>query len=232
MNEIRYVAFGGQFGTGKDTAADYLAEQLNYEARELYDQKRWTELEKARRPIVVDDNGPAVWQRSAFADAVKSVFMDAFGEHKEFIEKWKRIPEPPEGYLKNIRQALQFIGDGFRQIKPDIWIEIAFRGYNPRKVFADCRYFNEARCVSEHGGINVLMWRPGYENDDPNPSEAQLKPCVDWCVSTNQRGIIDLSLGENPPEEMKWFDIFLRNDGSPEDLYKKIDEIVIPYMEN
>ena len=54
------------------------------------------------------------WERNAFAAGVKKVFCDTFGVDEAFIEKWKVIPEPPTGFLKTVRQSLQFIGDGFR----------------------------------------------------------------------------------------------------------------------
>ena len=94
------IATYAQLANGKDTLCDYLADALPKEK---------------------------TWERGAFANAVKDTYCNAFGVSREFIENWKRNPEPPPGMLMNVRKGLQFIGDGFRQIVPSIWIDIALR---------------------------------------------------------------------------------------------------------
>lgn len=207
MSEI--IGFAGQFSTGKDTAADYLVKKLN----ELSNKK---------------------WQRIAFASAVKKVFMNSFNVDKEFIEEWKRKEKIPEGFNIPIRKALQFIGDGFRQIKSDIWIDIAFRNNTNSLIISDVRYINEAKVIRGglrqgrhlYKGYNVLLWRNNFENDDPSPSEAQIMPLVKWCLNTGQNGVI---FGKkNIPEGISDFDYFLKNDGNIDDLYRKIDCELLP----
>jgi hypothetical protein len=177
------------------------------------------------------------WSRIAFADAVKKVFMDTFDVDRIFIEKWKRNPEPPPGYLKNIRQSLQFIGDGFRTIRPEIWLETAFRQPGD-KIISDARYLNEVEFTKKQGGVTILVWRPGYENDDPNLSEAQIRPVVDyfseagvegqiWPIDTPKREAHEHMRGKGP----ELFDLFIINDGSLEDLYQTADNLIIPYIE-
>lgn len=158
------IGIAGQLASGKDTVADHLADVLNKETNVKF-------------------------KRSAFAGAVKKVFKDTFGKDLGFIERWKRINSPPPGFAKNMREALQFIGDGFRQIKPDIWLEIAMRDKDPR-VISDARYLNEANAIKQEGGFNIMIWRPGHENNDPNLSEAQIKPLIDWCSKNLQTGPI------------------------------------------
>src|SRR3990167_3977741 len=99
----KLISIFGQLSSGKDCLADYLVNRLN------------------ERQMIGE------FSRSAFANAVKKVYQDAFGVDRDFVEKWKRIPEPPPGMNINVRKGLQFIGDGFRRIKSDIWIEIALR---------------------------------------------------------------------------------------------------------
>jgi hypothetical protein len=205
---MKVIGIGGQLGSGKDTLADYLAATLN---------KRFMTA--------------ALWRRIGFAHAVKKVFMDTFNVTWDFIEEWKRKEEAPPGFDKNIRKSLQFIGDGFRSIKSTIWIETAFREDIP-KIISDVRYLNEARAIKEHDGINVLVWRPGWENNDPNPSESQIKPTIDWCVAGGYEGrIADWPFGGQLPDYIKDFDFFIRNEGNLDQLYKKVDDILVPAIE-
>lgn len=200
---MKYLTIGvaGQIGSGKNTVADYLYDKIN--------------LNK--------ENGH--WVRKSFADAVKRLYMETFNVPWDFIEKWKRTPEIPPGFEKNVRDSLIFIGDGFRSINPNIWIEIAFKNIKYNQIFSDVRYINEAHFIRNHNGINLLVWRPGYENDIQNQSEQQvvpfineLKKCSDKvdCVMLNNSGFP--------------FDMFIVNDGDINSLHKKLDDLVIPKL--
>lgn len=163
---------------------------------------------------------------ASFASPVKKIFCDAFNVDMEFVEKWKIEKDPPPGFKKNVRQALQFIGDGFRQILPDVWIDYAIRSNPDYSVYMDCRYFNEMTKIQQKGGVNVLVWRPGFENDDPNPSESQIKPLVDYYSSKNIEGNVR-RLHKNAPTEASLIDFFIINNGDLEDLYAKVDKHII-----
>jgi len=198
---MKYLTVGlaGQLGCGKDTAADYLCDKLN----------------------LTGECGH--WIRKGFAHAVKKVFMDTFQVDWEFVEKWKRIPEPPPGFIKNVRESLIFIGDGFRQMQPTIWIDLAFRDLRYHQIISDVRYVNEVEKIKQEGGLSILMWRPGHENNLQNASEQQLMPFVNRLREMDP--IPEGVLGRNIDVP---FDIFIINDGTIEDLYAKVDEIVIP----
>lgn len=203
---MRIVGFASQLAMGKDTAADYLCEELN----------------RVRTC--------GTWERDAFASAVKNTFCSSFAVDRDFIEKWKRVEEPPPGMKMNVRKALQFIGDGFRQIVPDIWIDIALRDACKQLVLSDCRYINEARHIRMREGINVILYRPGFLNDDPNPSESQIRPILEWCVATQKNGPI--VHGDNSaPDGSDLYDFFLVNDGDIVDLQYRIRDLLIPYVE-
>ena len=223
---------------GKDTAADYLKEKL---------------------PSVFGDD----YTRTAFASSVKRVYSETFNVPLSFIEEWKVNPECPPGFDMNVRQGLQFIGDGFRKIQGNIWIELAFRNRTDNLILSDARYINELKKIKSLDGTTILVWRPGFENDDPNGSEAQIKPVVDWfkdCYETyGCEGPINDLLKANDsdeltgdwssgpplrprywskvtdpraktPEGCQYVDLFLVNNGTKEDLYKKIDALVVPYV--
>lgn len=203
----KIIGLAGQLGNGKDVVAAHLVKRLKTEENS--------------------------WQRLGFADAVKKVFMNSFNVTWEFIEEWKRKTEVPPGFNIPIRRALQYIGDGFRQIQSDVWIQTALRNKFDM-VISDCRYVNEAKMIKEHGGVVVLLWRPGFLNDDPNPSEAEIKPFVEWCVENCDTGPIK-HYNACPScgkwwNDLKYFDFFLRNDGDVDALYEKIDNILVPYL--
>ena len=201
---LSLIAVHGQAGMGKDTLADYVAKKFN----------------KGKNKE---------WARGAFANAVKDVFCDSFGFTKEFVEEWKRKDEKPEGLNVTVRQGLQKIGDGFREIRSDIWIDLALR--KPGKlIISDGRYINEAKKVKEKNGINILVYRSGFLNDDPNPSEATLKPLLSHCNGLIPDGKIYHGTLVRYPEGLDYYDIFIRNDGDLNDFYKKIDKLVIPYI--
>jgi hypothetical protein len=201
------IAFAGQLCFGKDCAADYLAKRLNK----------------------IGKTGD--WYRTSFADAVKRIFCESFGVTRAFVEEWKRIPEPPPGMLKPIRQSLQFVGDGFRQIQDDIWIQKSLNN-EAQEILADSRYYNEAIAVRARKGLNVVIYRHGFLNDDPNPSEAQVRPICEWCFKTQTDGPINHNVEGEKPKFSEYYDFYLNNSGTLEELYVKIDNLLIPYIEN
>lgn len=191
---MKVIAFAGQFHTGKDTAADYLAKKLN-------------KFEK--------------WGRTAFAFNVKKALMDVFQVDADFIEEWKRKKEIPKNFDIPIREALTLIGDGFRKIYRDIWVDLVFRNQKNNLIISDERYISEAKHVKKRNGINVLIWRVGFENDFPSKSEQEVVPYVKICKEK----------GTMYPKNMP-FDFFLANDGTIDDLYSKIDQYLLPFVKD
>lgn len=209
------IGVAGQAQMGKDTLAD-----------ELH--------------ILLNECGGVQWTRAAFASNVKRVFMETFDVDADFVEKWKVITENPPDFDMPVRQALQFIGDGFRKIKSTVWLDIPFRDNVP-KIISDVRYINEFCRVKKEGGMNILVGRPDKLNDDPNGSEAQIRPYVVWCLKAlcfESADVIDLRnfdfeherltypVGHelHPPEHMENFDFFVRNaHPTKEDFYERIE---------
>ena len=202
---LSIIGAHGQAGMGKDTLCDYLEKKLN----------------KGRKKD---------WERTAFANAVKNNFCESFGYTREFVEEWKRKDEIPAGMKVTVRQALQKIGDGFREINPDIWIDIALRE-SGKLILSDGRYINEAKKIKEKNGVNILIYRTGFLNNDPNPSESSLRPLIEHCSNLIPDGKIYHGTLVRYPEGLDYYDIFLRNDGDLESFYKKIDKLVLPYLQ-
>ena len=213
MPKQKIIAFAAQMRNGKDTAADYLAKKLNSSITVHRNNMGY--------PVI-----PLLWERQSFANAVKNVFETSFDVDREFVEEWKSKPTSPDDFEMPIRQALQFIGDGFRKIKSNIWIDIALRSETP-KILSDARYINELKTVYQKGGINVLLWRPGFENNDPCASEAEVMPIVNWASKTQKEGRIVHALGDMP-QGAQYIHYFLKNDGDVDDLLKKVDEYLLP----
>jgi hypothetical protein len=162
--------------------------------------------------------------RGAFATGVKQVFCEYFGVDMAFVERWKVVDEPPPGFLVSVRKSLQFIGDGFRSIKDDVWIERLFSQHPHDVAISDVRYRNELAAVRERGGVNVLIYRPGFMNDDPNGSEAQIRPFVEHFLAEGREG------GVTADGDFGLVDFFLVNDGGIGDFRAKIDELVVPFL--
>lgn len=207
---FKTLGVGGQLAVGKDTFSDYLAARLN--------------------ELCHDSS----WKRNAFANKVKETFERAFNKDREWVEKWKRIEVPPPGFEKNVRQCLIGIGDGFRQMKPNLWIEQAFFNQTGSQIISDCRYVNEVNYIRENGGLTILLWREGFLNNLNNPSEQEFMPfirkCLDtqsWHTGDSRWSPFEGEIGEGL--EMP-FDLFIRNEGSVEDLHKKIEKMVIPFL--
>jgi len=205
------IGVAAQAQMGKDTLADFLEEKLS---------------EKGGQ-----------WTRDAFASNVKNVFEETFGVDRAFTEKWKVNPDPPPGFDMSVRKSLQFIGDGFRQIKSTIWLDLTFRDSIP-KIISDVRYPNEFRRVKREGGLNILVGRPSKLSDDPNGSEALIKPYVEWALNNFDQKFTDVleALKQHDglfdwPEDFDMFDAFIRNDGTVEELYETIQTQLVPFVE-
>jgi hypothetical protein len=162
--------------------------------------------------------------RGAFAAGVKQVFCEYFGVDMDFVERWKVVDEPPLGFLVSVRKSLQFIGDGFRSIKDDVWVERLFSQHPDDVVISDVRYRNELAAVRGRGGVNLLIYRPGFMNDDPNGSEAQIRPFVEHFLAEGREG------GVTADGDFGLIDFFLVNDGGVDEFHAKIDELVVPFL--
>lgn len=203
-----YIGIAGQMRAGKDTVADYIFDVLSN-----------------------DESFKLSFARSAFAKNVKNIFCKTFDVDNAFVEKWKTIPEPPPGFDMTVREALQFIGDGFRKIKSNIWIDLMFRNNLESKIISDVRYINEATSIVEKKGINFLIAHPDRLNNDQNGSEAQIRPYAKWCLDNMAvSGFPSEWIGNDKPENMDLFYYFIRNDKTMESLFENIDKEVIPLI--
>lgn len=222
---MKVVGVGGMLCSGKDETANNLVRLLNLRS------------------------SPANWRRIGFADSLKQIFCSSFNWTLEVAEAWKRMDEVPPDLDCTVRRAWQIIGESFRQIKKDKWVQDALdvARAGASIVIADLRHpADEALAIRKSGGVNVLLWRPGFENNDPHPSEAQIKRVVDWCLRNEVpegpmkkwlkviAPLEDASYAEDEElvRQVHLFDYFLHNSGTKEDLAAKCEGSLVPFLEN
>lgn len=203
---MELIGLAGQKQNGKDTLADYLLE----------------------RHLVK-------WDRRAWADGVKKTVSEVFGVSLAFIEEWKENSEPPPGWDMTMRKCLQFVGDGMRQIKGDCWLVYSTQNRETSTLITDGRYINELAKIKELGGINLLVYRPGFLNYIDHPSESQLRPIVEFYERMKwEGGVVKLtqeqSRREAVPEGTDYIDYVIWNDGDVETLHTKVDNFVFALL--
>ena len=195
---MNVVGFASQKRHGKDEAANYLAKKLN-------------------------ELGGKKWDRVSLATPVKQIYCESFNVDNDFIEKWKVVNDIPPNLLKSVRDGLIFIGDGFRSIYPNIWIDKLFNSLNKDNgsIISDCRYFNELRAVRNAGGYNVLIARKEMLNTDDNKSESEIRPLLEYV----------LGLSKERPKEMDLIDYVIMNNGTLEELQKQVEVDLMPAVQ-
>ena len=143
----------------------------------------------------------------AFAEPVKRGLMAmfglpedlVFGEDKETVIPW---------IGRSLRELTQTLGTewGREMVAPDIWVRCAARWlesvprYWPGVVFSDVRYEEEAALVRDRGGV---IWH--VRRDDAPQVRAH----------SSEAGI-----------EVREGDVVLPNNGSLEELYARIDDLL------
>lgn len=191
----KYIAIGGQFGNGKDIVGDVLVKCLNQDPQER-------------------------WIKNAFAEHLKVICGLIFGVDREFIEHWKRKEQSPPGWVRNMRDTLIWIGDGARDSDPGVWMNRVF-DRKDNQVICDTRYLNELLCGKRHDSFNILVWRPGHENNKPNRSETELYFNI-------TRGFIQQGIRGKVKHPL--VDYFVVNDKSPEGLVSDLETDLVPLI--
>jgi hypothetical protein len=199
----------------------------------IFGQKQMGKTDGGQYIVDFFNNNGQKWKTLAFADAIKDSFCELFGVTREFIEIWKENPSTPPGWQMTVRKALQFIGDGFRGIKSDVWIAHTLNDVKKWDgngvVIVDGRYINEFIACKKINSIVMLIYRPGFLNDIDHPSEKQVKPILDWFlkwdvpegwVSKDVKDYIDI----NSPSITDYVDLWIKNDGTKEQYQAKIEK--------
>lgn len=202
------VGICGLIGSGKDTIADYL---VNFHE----------------------------FRRESFANTLKDAVSSVFGwdrtmlegrtkearEWREEVDHWwaDRLDMP----TLTPRWVLQYWGTevcrkGFHD---DIWIaslENKLRNSRDHVVISDCRFPNEISSIRNAGGKIVWVRR------------GELPDWYDIAIEANKNNnvaIQELKLKKIHASETAWigteFDEIIYNDGSINDLYQQVEELVV-----
>lgn len=207
----RLIGLGGKLRAGKDVVGDYLAREHGFEKMGMSDA-----LNEALQRIGPD--GPWIrldfdvypvrpWERSVRRG---KYFKGDFVRYRELLDA--------VGYVEakrhqDVRAYLQGLGTevGREMIGEDVWSEIARKKISRllesgRSVaITATRFLNELDMVRSLGGLTVWIERPGEETSMGELSEH---------ASENSVSAED-------------FDYVLMNDGTLDQLYRKIEKRLI-----
>ena len=195
------IGVAGWAGAGKDTFADILVEDHGFVKLAFADPLR--EVAAALNPIVAIEEHSVIFEEHGYERVLREELR--YVRYNDALER--------HGYNKakfkypEVRQLLQRIGTeaGRKIISDTLWIDMAMEraAQHERVVIADMRFQNEANCVLDHDGHTFKITRPGVGPANDHISEHDL----DY-----------------------WkFEEIIDNDGTPEDLHKKVEKIAVGY---
>ena len=165
--------------------------------------------------------------KDSFAKSLKDAVASMFNWDRSMLEgdtessrHWREQPDKfwSEKFGKPItpRWVLQHFGTEVMRgnMYDGIWVDSCIGRYKGQNtVIADTRFPNEVKQIRAHGGIIVLVKR----GQDP-----------DWFVNYVEGNIEPKNIHSS---EYAWakeeFDFVIDNNGDKQDLYKKIDHLII-----
>jgi hypothetical protein len=154
------------------------------------------------------------WRQAAFADKLKDFLYQVNplipGHYGAGSLRLRQLVDSTGwDYAKvtypEVRSLLQRTGTeaGRRVLGDDVWVDALFREHAdaPALVVTDCRFPNEAEAVAKQGGVMIRVERPGV-----GPARDRY----------GRAHVSETSLNDWP------FDHVLVNDGSVDDLHRKL----------
>jgi hypothetical protein len=161
------------------------------------------------------------FRRDSFAKSLKDAVSAMFNWDREMLEgngddsrQWREQPDEfwSKKFGKTVtpRWVLQHFGtEVMRQHMHDaIWIDSCLSRYDGRPtVISDTRFQNELKTIKENKGQIILVKRGELPTREQMQDKGAHKSEWDW---------------------MGWnFDHVIDNDGTMEDLYKKVDDLIV-----
>ena len=210
------IGICGFIGSGKDTIADYLT---NFHG----------------------------FRRESFANSLKDAVAHVFGWDRTMLEgrtkqarEWRE--QRDEWWSQRLgmnitpRWVLQNWGTEVcrKAFHDDIWIaslENKLRNSTDDIVISDCRFPNEIKSIKDAGGIVIRVKRgpePEWYNDAVSANRGQIQN-YNWALSVDKLKRLGIHASET-----SWvgtdFDAILENDGSIDDLFTKIKDLVSGHL--
>jgi hypothetical protein len=161
------------------------------------------------------------FRRDSFAKSLKDAVSAMFNWDREMLEgngdnsrQWREQPDKfwSKKFGKTVtpRWVLQHFGtEVMRQHMHDaIWIDSCLSRYDGKPtVISDTRFQNELKTIKENNGQIILVKRGELPTRKQMQDKGAHKSEWDW---------------------MGWnFDHVIDNDGNKEDLYKKVDDLIV-----
>jgi hypothetical protein len=161
------------------------------------------------------------FRRDSFAKSLKDAVSAMFNWDREMLEgngddsrQWREQPDEfwSKKFGKTVtpRWVLQHFGtEVMRQHMHDaIWIDSCLSRYDGQPtVISDTRFQNELKTIKENKGQIILVKRGELPTREQMQDKGAHKSEWDW---------------------MGWnFDHVIDNDGTKEDLYKKVDDLIV-----
>jgi len=161
------------------------------------------------------------FRRDSFAKSLKDAVSAMFNWDREMLEgngdesrQWREQPDKfwSKKFGKTVtpRWVLQHFGtEVMRQHMHDaIWIDSCLSRYDGKPtVISDTRFQNELKTIKENKGQIILVKRGELPTREEMQDKGAHKSEWDW---------------------MGWnFDHVIENDGTKEDLYKKVDDLIV-----
>lgn len=206
------IGISGFIGSGKDTVADYLIRFKGF-------------------------------QRMSYAGPLKDAIASIFGWERELLEgstrysrEWRDQVDPWWAERLDIkhltpRWVLQQWGTevGRRAFHDDIWIasiENKLRGIRNNVVISDCRFPNELKSIKRAGGITIRVSR----GTNPPWYDAAIAFSKGYYTAGYQNAVKTLEEYNVHASEYSSvgleYDHHIENNGTIDDLHRKIDSIV------
>ncbi len=162
------------------------------------------------------------YHKIAFASPLKDGARALFGFSNEQVHgNLKEVIDPRWGIRP--RQALQWLGtDIFRKqvrellpsVQDHFWIISALSITSDKTVISDVRFLNEVRAIREKGGKIIKVIRKSHDYSEHDDSRRIT--CQTTSDHESEKGI----------DSIDEYDFLINNEGTIEDLYRKLDWII------
>lgn len=181
--DVTIVGLSGKKRSGKDTFASTLIAERGFRRVSFADNVRQGALDLD--PIIRFEEDEWHLSVASFEAGPRyerlSAIVDRIG--------WEAAKE-----IREVRRTLQRFGsESIRKLDPEFWVRAAMMQAHATPgpvVITDVRFENEAKAVTDAGGVVVRITRPGLESADEHPSETALD-AYPWDLEVLNDGTVE-----------------------------------------